>query len=171
MTSAFDVKRAFERAARRLGDVPAQRSRRPRADRGRFRLATAAERELVRLISGQERPPMASLIQLLRAACARAHVKAPSRATVYNYLARVRTSERRVGDLPAPVQGALYNLELDSRVPEAQVAFYCFNYGELGALSYAAGLPWLALYQARRMPGWRTKSRGLIEAVTRVRKI
>ena len=114
---------------------------------------------------------MAALLRRLRTSCDRAETRAPSRATVYGYLARARTPERRVSDLPAVVQRALYNLDPDSRVPEAQIAFYCFNYGQLGAVSFAAGLPWLALYQARRMRGWRKRSRGLIEAVARVRKI
>jgi hypothetical protein len=77
----------------------------------------------------------------------------------------------RVGDLPAPVQDALYNLEPDSEVPAHQLAFYCVNYGDLEAVSFAAGLPWLAIYQALRMRGYRPKSRGLIEAVARARRI
>jgi hypothetical protein len=54
-------------------------------------------------------------------------------------------------------------------VPGHQLAFYCFNYGSLGAISYAAGLPWLDLYQARRMRGWRPRSFGLLLAVMRRR--
>jgi len=114
---------------------------------------------------------MAELLRRLGAECRRKGTTPPSRATVYSFLATVRTPERQVRNLPAVVQRALYNLERDSRVPEAQIAFYCFNYGELGALSYAAGLPWLALYQGRRMRGWRRRSRGLLEAVARVRRI
>jgi non-specific serine/threonine protein kinase len=34
-----------------------------------------------------------------------------------------------------------------------------------------AGLPWLDLYQARRARGWRTRSRGLLDAVLRAREI
>ena len=66
---------------------------------------------------------------------------------------------------------ALYNLAPESEVPAHQVAFYCFNYGDLAAASFAAGLPWLALYQAARLPGWRARSRGLLEATLRVRNI
>jgi len=134
-------------------------------------MAAPAERALRRLTGGHDRPPMATVLRELRAACQRARVKPPSRATVYNYLARVRTPERLVRDLPAAVRAALYNLDDASRVPEAQIAFYCFNYGELGAICFAAGLPWLALYQARRMRGWRRTSRGLIDAVARARKV
>jgi len=77
----------------------------------------------------------------------------------------------RVGDLPPAVRAALYNLAPESRVPGHQLAFSCFNYGDGRALSFAAGLPWLALYQALRLPGYRPKSRGLIEAVAHVRRI
>ena len=38
-------------------------------------------------------------------------------------------------------------------------------------LGDAAGLPWLAIYQALKMRGFRRKSRGLAEAVARVRRI
>jgi hypothetical protein len=77
----------------------------------------------------------------------------------------------RVRDLPASVRRALYNLAPESEVPGHQVAFYCFNYGDLAAISFAAGLPWLALHQARRMRGYRMKSRGLVEAVARARRV
>jgi hypothetical protein len=76
-----------------------------------------------------------------------------------------------VSDLPEPVREALYNLDATSLVPGPQLAFYCFNYGDLAAVSFAAGLPWLDLYRALRMPGYRPKSRGLLEAVARVRGI
>ena len=69
--------------------------------------------------------------------------------------------------LPTPVVDALYNIAPDGRVPGHQLAFHCFNYGSLGAISYAAGLPWLDLYQARRMRGWRPRSFGLLLAVMR----
>ncbi len=56
-------------------------------------------------------------------------------------------------------------------VPGPQLAFYCLNYGGIGAISFAAGLPWLALYQAALIPGWRRRSGGLLEAIRRVRGI
>jgi hypothetical protein len=65
----------------------------------------------------------------------------------------------------------LYNLGPTGTVPGHQLAFYCFNYGSLAAVSYAAGLPWLDLHQARRLQGWRPRSRGLLDAVMRVRGI
>ena len=64
---------------------------------------------------------------------------------------------------------SIYNLGVESLVPEAQIAFYCFNYGDLSATSYAAGLPWLALDHAREIRGWRRKSRVLLDAVARAR--
>lgn len=56
-------------------------------------------------------------------------------------------------------------------MPGPQLAFYCLNYGSLAAISYAAGLPWLDLYQAGRLRGWRPRSRGLLDAVLRARGI
>jgi hypothetical protein len=47
--------------------------------------------------------------------------------------------------------------------------FYCLNYGSLAAMSFAAGLPWLDLHQARHLRGWRPRSRGLLDAVLRAR--
>jgi hypothetical protein len=81
------------------------------------------------------------------------------------------TPSRRAGDLPAPVRAALYNLAPESLVPESRIVFYCLNHGDLRAASYAAGLPWLAIRQALRLPGWRERSRGLIEAIALVRRI
>ncbi len=95
----------------------------------------------------------------------------PSRATLYKLMATLPGRTLRVADLPAPVREALYNLAPEIEVPAHQVAFYCFNYGDGRAVSYAAGLPWLAIYQALRMRGFRRKSRGLAEAVARVRRI
>lgn len=86
-------------------------------------------------------------------------------------MAKLPLPTRRVGDLPASVQAALYNLTATSDVPEHQIAFHCFNHGDLRAMSYAAGLPWLAIWRALRLRGWRRKSRGPAEAVARVRGI
>lgn len=96
--------------------------------------------------------------------CRREGVQPPSRSTVYKLLDTLPTASYRVRDLPRPVREALYNLTPEGRVPGHQVAFYCFNYGDLAAVSFASGLPWLALHQALRLPGWRPKSRGLAEA-------
>ena len=86
-------------------------------------------------------------------------------------MARLPTPGHRVGDLPEAVRSALYNLDDETTVPGTQLAFYCFNYGGPTALSFAAGLPWLSLYQASRLRGWRRKSKGVLRAVMRVRRI
>ena len=114
---------------------------------------------------------MAEVLARISERCRGEGLSPPSRATVYKLLATLPTPRYRLAELPPAVRGALYNLGPDSDVPAHQVAFYCFNYGDLGAISFAAGLPWLALYQAQRVPGYRAKSRGLLEAVARVRGV
>ena len=56
-------------------------------------------------------------------------------------------------------------------VPGHQLAFYCFNYGTSDVMSFAAGLPWLDLYQAAHLRGWWPRSRGLLDASLRARRI
>jgi hypothetical protein len=118
-----------------------------------------------------DRPPMADLQRRLAAACAMRGLRPPSRATLYNALPRIEGHSYRVSHVPPAARDALYNLEPDARVPGHQMAFYCFNYGSLAAASFAATLPWLDLYQAARLRGWRPRSKGLLEAVLRVRGI
>jgi hypothetical protein len=103
--------------------------------------------------------------------CAAEGIKPPVRASLYNVLARIEGHSYAMADLPAPAASALYNLSPADRIPGHQLAFYCFNYGSLAAISYAAGLPWLDLYQARVLRGWRPRSAGLLEAVIRARGI
>jgi hypothetical protein len=103
--------------------------------------------------------------------CRREGLRPPSRATVYKLLDTLPTRTYRASELPRPVREALYNLDPVSEVPGHQLAFYCFNYGDLAAASFASGLPWLALHQALRLPGHRARSRGLLEAVVHVRGI
>ncbi len=67
--------------------------------------------------------------------------------------------------LPANVQAALYNLDASATVPGRQLVFHVFTYGDTRALGFAATLPWLDLYQAARMRGWRRKSLALLRAV------
>ena len=112
---------------------------------------------------------MAAMLRTVDRRCREQGLTPPSRATLYKLVAGLPTTTYRLGDLPPAVQSALYNLEPDSEVPAHQIAFYCFNYGDLRAMSFAAGLPWLALYQARRLPGFRARSRGLLEAVATAR--
>ena len=168
--SNFNIERSFEQAAARL-DKTARGKRRRRSDAGKSRTAKPVETHLRELLAGHRRPRMKELLSDLETFCRSHDLRTISRATVYQFMARVRTTEHRVGELPPVVRAALYNLDDDAMVPAAQLAFYCFNYGDLGAMSFAAGLPWLALFQAARMRGWRFRSKGVLEAVMRVRRI
>jgi hypothetical protein len=76
-----------------------------------------------------------------------------------------------VSELPPAVRQTLYNLAADATVPGDQLAFHCFNYGGLEAMSFAAGLPWLALHQAAQIRGWRSRSRGPLAAILQTRAI
>ena len=114
---------------------------------------------------------MRRIQQQLKEFCSRAGVKTPSRATVYKFMARANIHEYAIPQLSQQVQQALYNLDLQGTIPGHQLVFYCFNYGDLAAVSFAAGLPWIDLYQAEQMRGWRAKSKGLLEAVLHVRGI
>ena len=127
--------------------------------------------ELRRLLSGQEYPGIGSIRSELEAFCDANRLPCPSRATIYNFMARARCETHAAADLPPSVRNALYNLRGDAQVPGSQLAFYCFNYGDLTAAHFAAGLPWLALYQAARMRGWRPKCEGLLRAALATRRI
>lgn len=98
-------------------------------------------------------------------------LRPPSRASLYNTFPRIEGHRYSIALLPDHVAAALYNLAPAGEVPGHQLAFHCFNYGSLPAISYAAGLPWLDLYQAARLRGWRPRSRGLLRAVMRGRRI
>lgn len=136
-----------------------------------MRLDRKVAKHLDLALSGRDRPPMRSVLNRLEKSCARRGLDCPSRATVYKYMATVPVHRYEIRTLPPEVRAALYNLSSDGIVPGHQLAFYCFNYGDLRAVSFAAGLPWLDLYQAVRMRGFRPRSRGLLQAVTRVRGI
>lgn len=165
--AAFDIESSIGRAQRRLG----RGTRKARADRGELRLDPRVIECVAASVGGFDRPPMSRLLADVSERCRRHGLAAPSRATVYKLLRVIDGARHCVKGLPGPVQAALYNLAADSVVPERQVAFYCFNYGELAAISFAAGLPWLALYQARHMPGHRPRGLGLLRAVLRARGI
>lgn len=103
--------------------------------------------------------------------CVTNGLRPPSRASLYAAFSKIPGHTYPVSQLPPHVVDVLYNLAPSGTVPGHQLAFYCFNYGSLAAVSYAAGLPWLDLYQASRLRGWRPRSRGLLEAVMRARAI
>lgn len=169
--SVFDIVKSRERAIRRLRSAPQTTGRRPRSDRGRPRVDAQVLSWLIEATAGHDRPPMAEMLERIAERCRDTGLRPLSRATVYKLLGTLPTPLYRVAELPPAVRSALYNFEPDSDVPGHQLAFYCVNYGDLAALSFAAGLPWLALYQARRLPGYRSKSRGLMEAIARVRGV
>lgn len=169
--SIFELQDSIEKARRRLTKAAAIPGRRPRSDRGGSRLDPRVLSWLADELSGQEPPSIAGVRKLLATRCEEEGLRPPSRATVYKLLDRLPTGTYRVSELPAAARAALYNLDPSSEVPGHQLAFYCFNYGDLAAVSFAAGLPWLALHQALRLPGYRARSRGLAEAVARARGI
>ncbi|HYN43207.1 MAG TPA: hypothetical protein VE129_15630 [Thermoanaerobaculia bacterium] len=167
----FDIGLSLKNAERRIGGAARASTRRPRSDRGRPRLDGRVLAALAETLSGHDRPSMAEILVQVGRRCRREGLEPPSRATVYKLLKSLPTPVYRVSHLPPQVRHALYNLESESDVPAHQVAFYCFNYGDLAAVSFAASLPWLAIHQALRMPGYRARSRGPVEAVARARGI
>ena len=166
----FNLQESLRRAEKRFKLEDARpRKRKTRSDRGGSRLHPDVERKTVELLSGWTRPNMAEVGQKLQAHCVERGLRAPSRATLYNIMARANLPPMRVDGLPKSVRQTLYNLGEIQYVGPTQLAFYCFNYGTLPAMSFAAGLPWLALHQARKMRGWRPKSLGPLVAVLQVR--
>lgn len=127
--------------------------------------------KLGKLLQGQERPPVRTLRKSLGEYCAVRGLDAPARATIYQAMAQLPARSFAISELPERVRETLHNLSNDGEVPGHQLAFYCLNYGGLAAVSFAAGLPWLALYQAARLPGWRPRSKGLLASICRVRGI
>ena len=168
--SVFDLDKSLESAQARLGkDVPKARKR--RSDAGGTRLAAPVASELCRLLGGTDRPAIREVERQLRAFCKERNLRSPARATVYRFMTEIPVHEYRVADLPDAVRAALYNLDPRSRVPGHQLVFYAFNYGDARAMSFASALPWLDLYQAARMRGWRPMSLGPLCAAIRQRGI
>ena len=170
----FKLDEALARAETRLAAYPLgspRRAPRHRSDRGRSRLEPAVLELLERLLQERERLPVRSILERLRERCTVLGLRPPARATIYEAIEQIPARGHRIEGLPEPVRQTLHNLAGTGEVPGRQLAFYCLNYGGLEAVSFAAGLPWLALHQASRMHGWRPRSRGLLEAIRRVRGI
>ncbi len=170
--SIFNLKSSISSAERRLSghDPQKQRtSRRQRSDRGGSRLDLAVRAHLDLLMSGYAQPRMRDVCTKISAHCLAHGLKVPSRATVYNYRTIAKTTPVVSSLLPPEVRSCLYNLEGVVTVPAHQLVFHCLNYGNIRAMSFAASMPWLALFQAGRMRGWRPKSRGLLDAIERGR--
>jgi hypothetical protein len=123
------------------------------------------------LVLGTERPPMVAIQRHIADVCAERGLKTPSRASLYAALLRIPGNVYDVSSLPRLVRESLYNVAPTATLPGHQLALYSFNYGSLAAASYAAGLPWLDLYQAARLRGWRPRSFGLLLAAMRARGI
>jgi hypothetical protein len=168
---ASDLKLAVANAERRLGRRHRNLSRRPRSDAGRSRLPGAIAEVLTDLLYGQERPPMHDIQAEVAGVCARLGERTPARATIYRFMTQCPPRQYHITDLPEPVRRCLYNLGEAGDVPGHQVVFYAFHYGDIAAMSFAAGLPWLDLYQADHMRGWRPRSHGLLRAVLRRRGV
>lgn len=164
----FDLTTAVREAERRFGTPT---SRKARSDRGLPRIDPAVASHLESLLRTQERRPVREILQKLESFCRERGLRCPARATVYEWMDQLPPAAYRAGDLPAHVRETLYNLDEDSVVPADQLAFHCLNYGTTRAISFAGGLPWLALHQAARLRGWRPRSRGLLDAILRVRRI
>ncbi len=114
---------------------------------------------------------MGEVLAELQRFCRRRRLRVPSRATIYNAIPRVPPHVYSIPELPVHVRDALYNLDPRGKVPGHQLAFYAFQYGDTRAASFAAGLPWLDLYQADKLRGWREHSHGLLRAVLVYRAI
>lgn len=157
---------SLERAEARF-----ERAVRPRrSDLGKSRLPVRVEEKLRELLGARERPPVVEVWRTLDAWCRRLRLRSPSRATVYNVIARVEPPLFAKEELPESVRRCLHNVGT-GLVPGQQVAFAAFNYGDTRALSFAAGMAWPCLYRAARMPGYRPKSLGLLLAVMAYRGI
>jgi hypothetical protein len=164
----FNISESQRRASVRLGRSS---TRRRRSDAGQSRLPPMVLSELRSVALGTDRPSMTATQRRIAELCVRHGLPLPSRASLYKAFATIEGHTYQVSSLPACAREALYNLAPDSVVPGHQVVLHCFNYGTLSGVSFAAGLPWLDLYQAARLRGWRPRSRGLLEAVKKARGI
>jgi len=169
--SVFDLEASLKRAEKLLGAAREESTRRRRSDRGASRLPVEVIAEVRRLAGGQVRPRMTDLIEDVGRFCKDRRLRPVSRAALYRLLERLDAHRYLVDELPRDVRLTLHNVDPAARVPGAQLAFHCLNYGGLRAMSFAAGLPWLDLHQARLKRGWRSKSRGILEALCRARGI
>jgi hypothetical protein len=134
-------------------------------------LPAELEAELGRLLGTRDKPSMVSVRRSLSRFCREHACREPSRATLYNAIERVPSPSYSLSALPPHVRRCLHNLDEDAIVPGPQVAFAVFNRGESAALSWAAGMPWVCLKAARKLPGFRPKSRALLDAVLRFRGV
>jgi hypothetical protein len=164
----FDLRSSLEQAEKRFAGKPIRKTR---EDRGQPRLHPEVAARLEELLQTHDRVPVRTILEDLGEFCEARALRCPARATIYQWMGQTRVSHYLVATLPAPARETLYNLSDDSVVPGHQLAFHCLNYGDIRAVSFAAGLPWLALHQAGRLRGWRPRSKGLLNAICRARGI
>ena len=140
-------------------------------------MPSPVEAKLRELLLDQDKPSMVSLTRELSEFCLSRGARPIARASLYNAIERVPVPALPRSSLPDAVLQSLYNLAEPTRpgkgadIPCDQIAFYAFNYGSTAAVSFASGLPWLALHRAARRPGWRPKSRALLAAIMKYRGI
>lgn len=166
-----NIQDSILKAERRLAGNTAISTRKRRSDRGKSRLPVNLIKKLNHLLSSQNRPTMSELLRGIKEYCLKKNYSIPARCTIYNFMERAPVPLYLPAQLPGHVRQSLYNLDLSNPIPGHQLVFYCINYGDLRAVCFAASLPWLSLYQASRMRGFRPKSRGLLESVLRKRGI
>lgn len=163
--SAFDLNESMALAQSRQS-----RARAARADKGTTRFSARVEAELRRLLSTTEKPSVLAVTKQLQGTCKRWREPAPSRASVYNAIARVEPPVYRVDSLPPAVRATLLNVD-NTEIDGAHLAFNAFNYGSPEALCFSAGLPWICLLRASQLRGHRPKSYALLQAVLSYRGI
>jgi hypothetical protein len=164
----FDLSESQLRARARLDR---QSTRRRRSDAGHSRLPPAVLAVLGRAALGRDRPSMGALQRQVADVCTDQGIRPPARASLYAAIGRIDGHVYAIAALPGAVSDTLYNLASDGTVPGPQLVFNCFNYGSVAAICYAAGLPWLDVFQASKLRGWRPRSRSLLQSVMRLRGI
>ena len=158
---------SFVRAERRL----LQNKRRRRSDAGSSRFSQAVQDKMRQLLLQTDRPRISDLMRELKRYCIAHGERCPSRASLYNFAKNVQAHSYLPKDLQRELRDSLYNLAQDQPVPGHQLVFYALHNGNTAAICQAAALPWLDLYQASLLPGWRPRSRGLLRAIMRSRGI
>jgi hypothetical protein len=164
----FDFEASLARAERRFGE---RSSRAPRADRGVARLDPRVEALVGPRLLGYERPDFKALHAELVRQCRAIGVRPPARSSLYGIAERYHGHSYPIATLPSWVAELLHNVDPAHAIVGKHLVFACLNYGDTRAMSYAAGLPWLDLHQARKLRGYRLKSRGVLDAICQARDI
>ena len=157
----FDLGASQRRARARLGRAS---TRRRRSDAGRFRLPPLVLNELRPLVLGPERPPMAAIQRRIADVCAKRGLRAPSRASLYNVLARIEGHRYNVPALPPHVREALAIWHPTRRCRGiSSCSTASIRIGGCGRLRRGC----LAQPVQACIFYWRPRSRGLLQAAAR----